>query len=204
MKLKINNKGEAKDYTINNWDDVTLDKWLHLIGGNEDKSVIEKALATVKAMSDMPIDLYKSLSLKDAAKVFKKMSEMQVTEVNELVKKIKVDKKEYGFIPNLDEITLGEYADIEQFMTLGVEKNLHNIMAVLYRPIVEQEGETYSIEAYGETDMKVRAEKFKKMNAQQVQEALVFFWTFVNSFLKTLQSSLTIPTQTKVQTKRWK
>ena len=204
MKVKINNKGEAKDYTINNWDDVTLDKWLHLIGEGEDKSVIEKALATVKAMSDMPIDLYKSLSLKDAAKVFEKMSEMQVTEVNELVRKIKVDKKEYGFIPNLDEITLGEYADIEQFMTLGVEKNLHNIMAVLYRPIVEQEGETYSIQAYGETDMKVRAEKFKKMNAQQVQEALVFFWTFVNSFLKTLQLSLTIPTQTKVQTKRWK
>ena len=31
---------------------------------------------------------------------------------------------EYGFHPDLDSITLGEYADIETFIKNGIEKNL--------------------------------------------------------------------------------
>jgi hypothetical protein len=50
-------------------------------------------------------------------------------------------------------------------------------MAVLYRPIIEKDGSNYSIEAYGVSDMRMRAKKFTKMKAEDVNNALVFFWT---------------------------
>ena len=40
---------------------------------------------------------------------------------------------EFGFIPKLDDITAGEFADLENYLTDF--NNAHKSMAVLYRPI---------------------------------------------------------------------
>jgi len=80
--------------------------------------------------------------------------------------------------PDLSEITLGEYADIETFIKEGIQQNLPELIAVLFRPIVERNGEVYTIEAY-DGNIKIRAEIMKKMSAEQVQSVLVFFWHFV-------------------------
>ena len=58
-----------------------------------------------------------------------------------------------------------------------METNLPKLMSVLYRPIIEKDGSNYSIEAYGVSDMRMRAKKFEKMKAADVNNALVFFWT---------------------------
>ena len=49
-------------------------------------------------------------------------------------------------------------------------------MAILFRPILEKENDAYIIDAYN-GNIAVRAEKFKKMSAEQVKSALVFFWS---------------------------
>ena len=100
-----------------------------------------------------------------------------------------IDGVEYGMHPDLSEITLGEYADIETYVKMGLQKHLPEIMAILFRPIVEKEGDVYTIEAYN-GDIKIRAEKMKQMNAEQVQKVLVFFWTFVRLLLVILPLSL--------------
>ena len=64
------------------------------------------------------------------------------------------------------------------------------IMAVLYRPIVEQRNDKYSIEAYS-GNIDVRAELFKKMKAEDVQGAMVFFYHLGNELLKILPLYLT-------------
>ena len=61
-----------------------------------------------------------------------------------------------------------------------MEKNLAKLMAVLYRPVVEKNGKYYSIEAYNGSEVRMRAEKFKKMKAADVNSSLVFFWTLGN------------------------
>lgn len=38
-----------------------------------------------------------------------------------------------GFLPKLDEITLGEFIDVES--NIGDWQNIHKAMAVLYRPV---------------------------------------------------------------------
>lgn len=66
---------------------------------------------------------------------------------------IKVGGVEFGFEPNLSEISYGAYADISKFPTIQIDDNWAKIMSILYRPIVSKKGETYLIEPYnGETD----------------------------------------------------
>ena len=76
----------------------------------------------------------------------------------------------------MDSISLGEYADIETFIKNGIEKQLPELCAVLYRPIKEKKNDIYIIDAY-DGDIRLRTEEMKKMSAQQVQSALVFFYT---------------------------
>jgi len=179
MRLKINKDGKESVYTmINSWNDVTLDKWIRLISKKE-RTNTEETLETISVLSDIPKKIIKELSINDVAAIMTKLAKLQEQANNKLKKIIKLDGVEYGFHPNLEEITLGEYADIETYMKNGLEDNLTKLMAVLYRPITEKDGKNYSIEAYGLSDSRMRAEKFKNMKAENVNSSLVFFWTFV-------------------------
>ena len=59
-------------------------------------------------------------------------------------------------------------------------------MSVLYRPITEKDGKEYSIEAYGISDSRMRAKKFAKMTARDVNSSLVFFWNLGKKLSKCL------------------
>ena len=53
---------------------------------------------------------------------------------------------EFGFIPNLERISLGEFIDAEAYISDW--DNMHKAMAVLYRPLTGHKGEFYEIEKY--------------------------------------------------------
>ena len=187
MKVKVKKEGKQKIYKIvDSWNDVTLEKWQQLVLGKR-KSKTQEAKETIKALSDLPVKLIEEMALSDVATIFERLSKLQIE--GKLKKVFEIDEVEYGFLPNLDEITLGEWADIEHNIKDGLEKNIHKIMSVLFRPITSKEGKLYSVEAY--KDGKQRAEKFrKKMSATQVQQSLVFFWHFGKALLKILPSCL--------------
>jgi hypothetical protein len=183
MKVKVKKEGKLKTYKIvDSWKDVTLEKWQQLVLGKK-KSKTQEAKETIKALSTLPIKLVEEMSLSDVAAIFEKLSKLQIE--GKLKKVFEIDSVEYGFLPDLDEITLGEWADIEHYIKDGIDKNMHKIMAVLFRPVTSKEGKMYSVQAY--KDGRERAEKFKKkMNAEQVQLSLVFFWNLGNELLTTL------------------
>ena len=190
MKVKIKKQGKVKEFKlINKWSEVTLEKWLKLIDfHNGSKS--SEATETIAALSDIPKKLIKQLELKDVAVIMGRVAELQQKQNSSLKKIIEVEGKEYGFHPDLDSITLGEYADIETFIKNDIEKHLSELMAILYRPITEKgENGVYTIQAY-DGNIRIRTEQMKKMSAEQVQSALVFFYHFVNVLLKTLPSYL--------------
>jgi hypothetical protein len=128
-------------------------------------------------LSDIPRRLIKELALSDVAVIMSKVGELQAKQDTSLKRLISVNEIEYGFHPNLDDITLGEYADIETYIKGGVDKNLPELMAILYRPVKQKKNEVYIIDAY-DGDIRMRAEEFKQMSAEQVQSALLFFYTF--------------------------
>ena len=189
MKVKIKKKEETKQYNvINSWSDVTLEKWVQIIKAKDGLNS-EQAKETIKALSDIPEKLIKELSIIDVAIILKNIYELQAEENTELKRIVEIDGVEYGFHPKLDDITLGEYADLETFIKNGLEDHLPEIMAILFRPVQEKKNNKYTIEAY-DGDLTIRAEIMNKMNAEQVQNALVFFWTFVKEFLMILPSFL--------------
>jgi len=189
MKVKIKKEGKEKEFKlINKWKDVTLENWITLIK-LQDATKTDEAVITITALSNIPKELVSQLALRDVVVIMNKLAELQAEQDDSLKRIIKVQGKEYGFHPDLESLTLGEFADIEQFIKLGVEDYLPEIMAILYRPIVEKEGEVYSIKAY-DGDIKLRAEKLKKMSAEDVQNALVFFYLLGKELLMSIESSL--------------
>ncbi len=190
MKVKVKKEGKVKEFKlISSWKDVTLEKWLKLIRFQEG-SKTEEATETIAELSNMPKKLIKELALKDVAKVMSRIAQLQNKQDTKLKRIIEIDGIEYGFHPDLDSISLGEYADIETFIKNGIEKHLPDLMAVLYRPIKLKKNDIYIIETY-DGNIRLRTEEMKKMSAEQVQSALVFFYAFVKELSQTLQSSLT-------------
>ena len=176
MKVKIKKEGKVKEFKlINSWSDVTLELWLKLIDF-ETGTKTEEATETIAALSDIPKKLIKELSLSDVAVIMSKVGELQAKQDTKLKRIIEINDVEYGFHPDLDSISLGEYADIEQFIKNGIESSLPELMAVLYRPIKLKKNDIYIIDAY-DGDIRLRAEEMKLMSAEQVQSALVFFYT---------------------------
>ena len=94
--------------------------------------------------------------------------------------------KEYGFIPDLENISMGEYVDMSAYIE-GTE-NLDKLMAVLYRPIKYKSKELYSIEKYDP-----KPEKDMLMNDFPLDVALEgqgFFLTLSEDLLRNLTDCL--------------
>tara|TARA_R110002020_G_scaffold43309_1_gene126067 strand:+ start:335 stop:1003 length:669 start_codon:yes stop_codon:yes gene_type:complete len=174
MKVKIKKEGKTKSFKlINSWKEVTLERWLQLIDfSNGTKS--KEAQETIAALSNIPKDLINQLELKDVAVIMSKIAELQAKQDSSLKRIVEIEGKRYGFHPDLNSITLGEYADLETMIKNDIEKNMPEVCAILYRPIVEEQNDVYTIEAY-DGDISIRAEEMKKMSAEQVQSSLFFF-----------------------------
>ena len=94
----------------------------------------------------------------------------------------------FGFIPNLDEISGGEYADLDTY--LGSWENMHKAMAVMYRPVMPilKHKEKYLIENYEGSDKYSELMKFAPLNV--VFGALLFFWNLSKDLSRITQDSL--------------
>ena len=81
---------------------------------------------------------------------------------------------EFGFIPNLSKMSLGEYVDLDTY--ISDMDNMHKAMAVLYRPVHNSwEGkEHYRVAEYEGTEK--YAEVMKEMPLGIALGAMVFFY----------------------------
>ena len=143
------------------------------------------------------VEVFCNLNLKDVASI-KYKSVQEITQhlnkifnvKTELTTTFKLGDKEFGFIPMLDDITLGEYIDLDTY--LAEWANMHKAMNVLYRPIKFKKGNKYNIEDYKKTD---NTELFKHIPLNVVMGSLVFFWNLKNELLKTILNYLTKETE---------
>tara|TARA_R110000803_G_scaffold25845_3_gene61722 strand:+ start:7246 stop:7887 length:642 start_codon:yes stop_codon:yes gene_type:complete len=187
MQVNIQQNGKKNKFNlINNWDDVSLETYAKLIDYKKGGKTSD-AFHILEAMTDIPKKFIQTLELKDCLTILENVAVIQNKENSTIKEKFTIDGVTYGFHPKLDNITLGEYADIEHFIELGFQSHLPEIMAVLFRPILKQSKDGYTIEAYdGEIDE--RKKVFKRMKAEQVQNALVFFWSLGSELLLILKS----------------
>ena len=124
---------------------------------------------TMKDAYKMPLSKYDSL-LKHLSELMSSKPKLQTR----FTMKDKNNKKvEFGFIPNLDKMTLGEYIDAERYLTDW--KDMHKAMAVLYRPIVAGNKDFYKIEKYEGTDK--YSEVMKDIPCSVALGSILFFLT---------------------------
>lgn len=96
----------------------------------------------------------------------------------------KLEDEEFGFIPKLDEMTFGEYIDLDNY--LADWQQMDSAMAVLFRPVTYKRKGKYLIEDY------VSSEKYdlSEMPLNVVLGSLVFFCDLKNELLKHIMNYL--------------
>lgn|SRR5690606_9635165 len=130
------------------------------------------------------IDDIKNVSKKDYEFLVESISKVLNELPGELVTRFRVNNVEYGFIPNLDNMTLGEFIDLDD--SLGDDKQLLRSMNVLCRPITKTIADKYDIEPY----TAVINNDLLDMPLDAVLSSHVFFWNLSNQLLEITQNFL--------------
>jgi hypothetical protein len=113
----------------------------------------------------------KSLTL-HLNEIFKAKPKFQAT--------FKIQDTEFGFIPNLEDMSFGEYIDLES--NISNVETFHKAMAVMYRPITKKHKERYEIFEYTGTDEFSELMKYAPLNV--VMGATVFFSSLGNDLVQ--------------------
>ena len=139
------------------------------------------------------IEIFCGLKMKDVVKV--KWSDVKslTLHLNEIFKAkpkfqatFKINDTEFGFIPNLEDMTFGEYIDLES--NISSVETFHKAMAVMYRPITKKVKDRYEIFEYTGTDEFSDVMKFAPLNV--VLGATVFFSTLGSDLVQHTLTSL--------------
>jgi len=123
------------------------------------------------------------IKLKDLNGLIKHFTEV-FSEKPQLIRNFKIKNIEFGFIPNLENISFGEYVDIEHH--LKDWSTYHKAMAVMFRPIKEKFQDKYSIIDYEPNEDMQDLMKFAPLD---VSIAASFF--LQNLLSELLQATLT-------------
>ena len=165
-------------------DDITLGQYKRFL--NIQKQTEESHFLNAKAIEVFcEVELKKVMQLKisDFNNITKKINKL-FDQKPQLVSKFKIKNKEYGFHPQLDEMTLGEYIDIDTY--IGDWENMEKTMNVLYRPIVSKLKKRYAIKEY---DINT-SDELLEMPLSAVLSSIFFLWNLGNDLSRTILNSL--------------
>ena len=143
----------------------------------------------------MPLSKLPNVKFKSLSGIVNRLNQMFDTKPS-LKQEFTIGDRAFGFIPNLEDITFGEYVDLDNYMASTSE--LHKTMAVLYRPITQRAGKRYDIEQYES------AEKYSDLMKQAPMDvvlgATLFFYRLGTDLLLATMNSLE-KQQTNIATK---
>lgn len=162
-----------------------------------EKSDIGKVCAAVGVLCDVDPNYVMGMSGKDFNQLAKDL-DWAMTERKEeweLVPTCYIDGKEYGIIPDLSDITVGEFADLDKLVSGGnAFERLEEVMAILYRPVTSKWRDFYDIAEY---DPKPKdKEVMKEMPMHVALGAVVFFWSIAERLATDLARSSVRQTNT--------
>ena len=146
----------------------------------------ENPLERVSACSGKSVAQLRKMPQKLLEAAGEHIDNLLTQETARFEKVLEMDGKRFGFIPDWDAFTAGEWIDLEGYMD-DFWKNAHKVMAILFREVTYEVGESYEIKKY---TAKEDASSFEEMPADLVSGTLLFFWTTRNELLHSIQSSL--------------
>ena len=170
------------------WDEVSVEKYQQYTSAVKDLTDEDEITKhTISVLCDIPINVISHLKLKDLRAIQESLHKLISKPVNkQIMNKINIEGKMFGFHPKIDDLTMGEYVDIETF---AKHNDLASMMSVLYRPITEEQGNRYNIEPY-HLSHNDNTKFFKKLSINVANAVVVFFWNLGTQQLNNIQQSL--------------
>ena len=159
-------------------------RYLKVLKDNQDDETFV-CIQMVAIFCNLSVADVMKIPVNDFAEIVENLAKV-LDQKPERVKTFKMDGVEYGFIPNLDKMTIGEHATIDSL--LGSDENLALLMSVLYRPITKKITPFYQIEPYDGDESK--AELFKDVTMDVVTGSILFFWNLSKELLNNILSHL--------------
>lgn len=159
-------------------------KFLKLQESNEDSYFLQCKM--IEIFCNLDAKSVRLLKISDADRVVDIINNMFEAKPD-LIRTFKIGGVEYGIIPDLDEISLGEYIDLDTY--IGDWQNMQIAMNVLYRPISKKIGNKYLIKEYA-LDAK---EKLEEIPMDVVLGSIFFLWNLGIDLSKTMVNYLETP-----------
>jgi len=172
MKVKISIPTSLSEIKLSQYQ-----KFVKIASENEEGTFLNQKMVQIFCNVDLFVvakmkqqDL--NYAVNQIAELFKK--------IPELVTKFTLNGIEFGFIPNLNDMSSGEYMDLDGYIVDWEDS--HKSMAILYRPIKQKLGNKYLIEDYEGSDK--YSELMLDAPMDVVLSSKVFFWTLGRELLK--------------------
>ena len=154
IRYNINNMESIKEYNLDvpqNLAGITLrqyQQWMKILTKYQEDKRDDDNYLKIKMLQ-----VFCNLSIEDTYDIPLHAFDYVINHLNELfdtehkliqrfpLKSAEGKEYEFGFIPNLDKMSFGEYVDIDTYINDNTQ--LHKAMAVLFRPISNTIGNTY-------------------------------------------------------------
>jgi hypothetical protein len=173
------------------------------------KNDIDLVINTVSIMTGHPVEEIRQWGINDLVTVYKALIEVQLDTKPEFYPILEVEGTLYGFQP-ISKMTVGEHMDLDRLVK-DPQKNLSEIIAILYRPITEHKLRSlefqvksnikalvggsehifpyYTVEKYDANQRKIDKEKILDFPASVALGAMSFFLLTGGTSLKSSQMS---------------
>ena len=183
MKVSINIPTSLNDITLNQYQ-----QWLKIADKKEIDNFLQQKL--IEIFCNIPLKTVTAIKATDADVIVNDILKL-FKEESPFKDRFTLNGVEYGFIPDLNNMTLGEYVDLDNL--LSEWEQMHIAMNVLFRPITFKKKNKYLIKEY---EAKENA-NMKEMPLDVVFGAMTFFLTLNEELRKSILSYLA--TQTEVE-----
>ena len=161
MKIEINVPTSLNEVTLGQYQ-----KFLKIAENNPEGSFLEAKM--IEIFCGIPLSESYKLKMSSAAAIVDILNEL-LSQTPKHSERFKMNDIEFGFVPDLDELSLGEYIDLDN--NVSKWEQMHIAMNVLYRPIKTSKVGKYNIEEYDIND----PEKMKDMPLGAAIGSVFFF-----------------------------
>mgnify|MGYP006908212986 CR=1 FL=1 len=166
----------------NKLSDITLEQYQRFLKVAESENIDDMFLMQkmIQIFCGVKLTDVFYFKIKDVKNIINEINKVLVEEPK-FQQKFSFDGVDYGFIPNLDDISFGEYIDLDENMNSW--DSMHRAMSVLYRPIEMDKGDRYTIKKYKGID---NEDTMKRTPVNIALGASVFFYNLRNELQRAI------------------
>ena len=171
MKIKLNVPEDLSEITLSQYQ-----RWIKIVDKQDEIDTFYQQ-KMVEIFCNAELQHIMQMRVKDIEEITTHLDNL-FNQKPDFKALFRLEDEEFGFIPKLDDMTFGEYVDLDNYLSNW--SRMDSAMAVLFRPVVYKRKGKYLIEDY------VSSEQYdlSDMPLDVVLGALIFFCDLKNELLK--------------------